>query len=167
MKGVFLATLLVLTVLFSDAGAVLDEDIDEDYEQMVELTEARDMSADGKLSRKDGMPILLLVSQLTCPFCEQIKREILHPMVVAGDYRGELLIREIYMDTHGRIRDFKGQYVDNGQFAHGYGVYLTPTLLFLGPDGRELTERMVGINTPEFYFYYVDQAIQSAIAALK
>ena len=167
MKGVFLATLLVLTVLFSDAGAVLDEDIDEDYTQLVELTEARDMSADGKLARKDGMPILLLVSQLTCPFCEQIKREILHPMVVAGDYRGELLIRELYMDTHGRIRDFKGQYVDNGQFAHGYGVYLTPTLLFLGPDGRELTERMVGINTPEFYFYYVDQAIQSAIAALK
>ena len=167
MKGVFLATLLVLTVLFSDAGAVLDEDIDEDYEQMVELTEARDMSADGKLARKDGMPILLLVSQLTCPYCEQIKREILHPMVVAGGYRGELLIRELYMDTHGRIRDFKGQYVDNGQFAHGYGVYLTPTLLFLGPDGRELTERMVGINTPEYYFYYVDQAIQSAIAALK
>ena len=167
MRRGFLATLLVLTVLFSDAGAVLDEDIDEDYEQMVELTEARDMSADGKLSRKDGMPILLLVSQLTCPYCEQIKREILHPMVVAGDYRGELLIRELYMDTHGRIRDFRGRYVDNSQFAHGYGVYLTPTLLFLGPDGRELTERMVGINTPEFYFYYVDQAIQSAIAALK
>jgi len=167
MRRGFLATLLVLTGLFSGAGTALDEDFDEDYEQLVELTEARDMSADGKLARRDGMPILLLVSQLTCPYCEQIKREILHPMVVAGDYKGELLIRELYMDTHGRIRDFKGQYVDNGQFAHGYGVYLTPTLLFLGPDGRELTKRMVGINTPEFYFYYVDQAIQSAIAALK
>jgi hypothetical protein len=71
------------------------------------------------------------------------------------------------MDTHGRIRDFKGRDLDNSQFAYGYDVYLTPTLLFLGPDGRELTKRIVGINTPEFYFYYVDQAIQSAISALK
>ena len=167
MRRSFLTTLVVLTCLFSGAGIALDEDIDGDYAQMVDLVEARDMSADAKLARKEGMPILLLVSQLTCPYCEQIKREILHPMVVAGDYRGELLIRELYMDTHGRIRDFRGQYVDNGQFARGYGVYLTPTLLFLGPDGQELTERMIGINTPEFYFYYVDQAIQSAIAALK
>jgi thioredoxin-related protein len=167
MKRGVLAAGVVLTGLFSGAGTALDGGIEEGFAHSVELTEARDMSADGKLSRKGGMPILLLVSQLTCPYCEQIKREILHPMVVAGDYKGELLIRELYMDTRGRIRDFRGRYVDNSQFAYGYGVHLTPTLLFLGPDGRELTKRMVGINTPEFYFYYVDQAIQSAIAALK
>jgi len=167
MKQGLFATLVVLTGLFSGAGTARDGEIEEDYTQLVELTEARDMSADGRLARKGGMPILLLVSQLTCPYCEQIKREILHPMVVAGDYRGALLIRELYMDTHGRIRDFKGRYVGNSQFAYGYDVHLTPTLLFLGPDGRELTKRMVGINTPEFYSYYVDQAIQSAIAALE
>ena len=167
MKRGLFAALVVLTGLFAGAGTALEGESEEHHSQLVELTEARDMSADGKLAREGGMPILLLVSQLTCPYCEQIKREILHPMVVAGDYRGELLIRELYMDTHGRIRDFKGRHVDNSQFAYGYDVYLTPTLLFLGPDGRELTKRMVGINTPEFYFYYVDQAIQSAISALK
>jgi hypothetical protein len=28
-------------------------------------------------------------------------------------------------------------------------------------------ERMIGINTPEMYFYYVDQAIRKALLAMK
>ena len=86
-------------------------------------------------------------------------------MIVSGEFHNRLLIREIYINLGGRIRDFKGEELDNSSFALGYKVYLTPTLLFLGPDGNELTERIVGIQTPEMFYFYVERAIQEAISA--
>ena len=130
------------------------------------LVQAVDLSLDSGRARQENRVILLLVSQHHCPFCHQLKRRILQPMIASGDYRDELLIRELFIDTGNRIRDFAGSMVDAADFAHGYGVDLTPTLLFLAPDGRELTERLIGIQTPEFFYYYVDQSVQQAIAAL-
>jgi thioredoxin-related protein len=136
-------------------------------DSQVRLVEAKDLSADARLARSGEMPILLLVSQDHCPFCTQIKRDILRPMIISGEYEGRLLMREIFIDLGSRIVDFTGDERDSSQFTGSYGVYLTPTLLFLGPDGKELTERIVGIQTPEMFFYYVDKAIQTAITALR
>ena len=129
------------------------------------LIEAKDFSADAVLARQGKMPILLLVSQDYCPFCIQIKKEILGPMIASGDYQNRLLIREIFINLGSRVGDFKGNELDSSTFALAYKVYLTPTLLFLGPDGNELTERIVGIQTPEMFFFYVERAIEAAIAA--
>ena len=131
------------------------------------LVEAADLSADRRLALREGKVILLLVSQDHCPFCHQIKREILGPMIAAGDYRDKLLIRELFIDDGNWIRDFQSNSVDAADFAHGYGVDLTPTLLFLAPDGSELTERLVGIQTPEFFYYYVEQSVKQAIAVMQ
>ncbi|MCP3868299.1 MAG: thioredoxin fold domain-containing protein [Gammaproteobacteria bacterium] len=135
-------------------------------ETEVELIEVQNLSADGRVARERNVPILMLVSQVTCPYCDQIKQEILHPMLAAGDYQGELMMRELHIDSGAELKDFQGRAVERRQFAHGYNVYLTPTLLFLDSKGRELTKRMVGINTPEMYFYYVDESIKAAINAL-
>ena len=64
------------------------------------------------------------------------------------------------------MRDFAGRFLTGARFASRYGVYLTPTLLFLGPDGRELSRRIVGINTPELFGWYLDKAIDEARGAL-
>lgn len=86
-------------------------------------------------------------------------------MVISGEYKDRLLIREIFIDLGTRVRDFKGKLLDSSTFVLGYKTYLTPTLLFLDADGNELTERIVGIQTPELFFFYVDRAVQEAIAA--
>lgn len=130
------------------------------------LIETRDLKSDAELARRDNSPIVLLVSQDHCPFCSQIKEEILVPMIKAGDYRGQILIREIFIDPGVEVVDFKGRKIVARDFVLGYGVDLTPTLLFLAPDGREISERIVGIQTPELFFFYVDKAIQQAITAL-
>lgn len=150
-----LSTLLLLLPVPASAG------------NQVRLVEAKNLAADARLAHSGEMPILLLVSQDHCPFCTQIKREILHPMIISGEHKGHLLMREIFIDFGSRVIDFTGNERDSSQFAGSYGVYLTPTLLFLGPDGKELTERIVGIQTPEMFFYYVDNAIQEAIMALR
>lgn len=129
------------------------------------LAQATDLKVERAKAFRENKVILLLVSQDHCPFCHQIKREVLRPMIASGDYRDALIIRELFIDTGEWISDFDGRKVDAAEFAHGYGVHLTPTLLFLAPDGSELTERLVGIQTPDFFYYYVEQSVNQAIAA--
>jgi hypothetical protein len=38
----------------------------------------------------------------------------------------------------------------------------TPTLLFLDSGGEELTQRLVGYHSEDFYWYYFDEAIENA-----
>lgn len=159
MKSILLI-ILTLSCVHAYAGAQ-----ETDGHDRHNLVEVKDFSKDAVLARRGKMPILLLVSQDHCPFCIQIKKEILSPMVVSGEYQDRLLIREIFIDLGTRVRDFSGKVVDSGTFTLGYKVYLTPTLLFLDPDGNELTERIVGIQTPEMFFFYVDRAVQEAIEA--
>lgn len=131
------------------------------------LATTHDLQADARIAARDRRPILLLVSQEECPFCWQIKREILDPMVLSGDYDDRLLMREMFIDEGFLLRDFQGREVAGGDFALRYGVSLTPTLLFLDPRGRELTDKMVGIQTPEMYFLYVDAAITEAVERMR
>ena len=118
-----------------------------------------DLQADARLAASSGRPILLMVSQAHCPYCDLMKREVLHPMTLGGDYLERILIREILIDSTAKIIDFQGRRSSAAAFARGYGANFTPTLLFLDPQGRELTERIVGINTVELFSFYLDAAI--------
>lgn len=109
--------------------------------------------------------MLLLVSQPGCSYCEQIKEEILNPMVKSDHYKS-VLIREIKIHSTHSLRDFQGKRVDATLFAKRYDAWATPTLLFIDSKGNELAPKMIGINTPEFYGYYVDKNLDSAQAAL-
>jgi thioredoxin-related protein len=161
LRALALISLLILSSLTLGQGS---EDM-QDFKHM--LTEVTDFSADGKTAGQNKTPILLLVSQDHCPFCDQIKREILGPMLVSGEYDRKVMIREIYIDLGSRVTDFTGVTREASSFMLNYKVYLTPTLLFLDDEGRELTERMVGIQTPELYPFYVDRAVEKAIAAYR
>ncbi|MCB1859759.1 MAG: hypothetical protein KDI63_15910 [Gammaproteobacteria bacterium] len=152
--------LLLLAVFIGDAGAQQDE-------AQVRLEEVTNFAVVARMAAAKRTPILLLVSQAHCGFCTQIKEQILGPMILSGDYDNTLLIRELFIDYGSRVRDFQENDVDSGSFALRYQVYLTPTLLFIGPDGKELTERLVGIQTPELFFFYVESAVEKAIASLR
>lgn len=113
------------------------------------------------------MPILLVVSQSFCPYCEQLEREILVPMLLSGEYRGRVIIRELLTDAGVTVRDFDGRSVEAADIAARYRAWITPTLLFLDERGREIVPRIRGFNTPSLYGYYVDAAIAQALARLR
>lgn len=154
-----LTTLLLLltTTLFAD---------DAEHASLAAITTATDLHADGKTASTETKVILLLVSQEHCSFCVQIKRDVIGPMLRGGDYKETLLIRELILDSASTIIDFKGTQRDTHSIADDYKVSVTPTLLFLDPEGKELSEQMVGIQTPDMYYYYVDQSVQEAIKAI-
>ena len=128
----------------------------------VGVSRVENFAALGDRARSGHMPILLLVSQEDCPYCEILKREILEPMLIIGEYDGRVLIRELFIDSELPVRDFDGQTITPDELARRYRARLTPTVLFLDDRGRELTKPMIGINTVEFYGYYLDAAIDTA-----
>ena len=131
------------------------------------VSHAEDFAALGDRARSGHMPILLVVSRDDCPYCELLKHEILEPMLISGEYDGRVLIRELLIDSELPVRDFDGQAIAPDALAQRYRARLTPTVLFLDDRGRELTKPMIGINTVDFYGYYLDAAIDVARERLR
>lgn len=131
-----------------------------------QLKQALNLQRDGQLAARQGTPLLLMISQEECPFCEQMKKEVLQPMELSGDYRNRVLIRELLIDHWQSVVNFQGQEQSASDLAAGYKARLTPTLLLLDPQGKELTQRLIGINTIELFGLYLDAAIDAAQAKL-
>lgn len=121
---------------------------------------------DGKILG-DNRILVVMISQRDCSYCQLIHDDFLAPMHRGGLYQHKALIRELKIDSNSLILDFNGQQVTPKQFAKVYQATFTPTLLFLDGKGRALVPNMVGVNTPEFYGYYLDQSIDEAITHLK
>ena len=130
-----------------------------------ELPQSRDLAADAAAARAAGIPLVLLVSQRECGFCQQMKERILYPTLRGGAYLGRVLFREVRMDADEPLRDWQGRPGAGDVFARGYGVTIAPTLLFLRPDGSEAAKRIIGLSgAPDLLFAYLDAALEQAIA---
>ncbi len=130
------------------------------------LPAASDLAADGRDAARLRVPILLVVTREECGFCATLKRQVLGPMMVAGDHPGRVLIRELNLDSREVITDFAGRSASCFSVANGYDALFSPTVLLVGPDGTELTDRIIGLSTPEMYGWYLDRAIDAAKHAL-
>lgn len=126
-----------------------------------------DLSQLSASAKTHKIPILLVVSQHHCPFCIQLKEEIIYPMLISGDYEDKVIITEILLDASGEMVDFSGNSVSPGVIADSYKVWVTPTLLFLDHAGREVHKRMLGVNTIEMYGYYLDESLAAALTAVR
>jgi len=132
-----------------------------------ELPLSHDLAADAALAAGDGVALVVLVSQRECGFCRQLKEKLLLPTIRSGVYRGKVLFREVRMDADEMVQDLQGNRVGGDSFAGSYGVSISPTLLFLYPDGREAAKRIVGLSgAPDLMFAYLDAALEEAIAAV-
>ena len=80
-----------------------------------------------------------------------------------GTQFGERTMSRVQEVTFARAQPMRA----NQTLMVRYDVSVTPTMLFLGPDGRELVPRIVGINTPELFGGRVDAAIEAAAERLR
>lgn len=123
--------------------------------------------ADAAQAGRDKLPIMLVFTGVVCSYCDELEEEIIQPMLRGGEYTDTVIIRKLVVDNGSRVTDFSGQRIDTADLAHEYGVFVTPTILFVDPDGYQLAERMVGINTVEMFGWYLDQCIESALLRLR
>lgn len=122
---------------------------------------------DATQASRDNLPIMLVFTGIVCSYCDLLEEEFIRPMLLSGDYTDKVIIRKLVVDNGSQVTDFSGQRVATTDLAHEYGVFVTPTILFINAAGYQLAERLVGINTIELFGGYLDQCIDSALLRLR
>jgi len=129
------------------------------------MVPATDLRNEARIARDRGLILMLEFSSADCSYCHRLEALFLLPMQQNPSYDNKVLIRSVPLDDHETLIDFEGRSVDTREFAARYGASLTPTLVFLGPDGSELSEKLVGIWSEDFYGEFIDNRIETALAA--
>ena len=128
---------------------------------------AADLAADARLAATTGRPLMLVFTREECGYCALLKRAVIVPMIISGEYEDRVIIRELIIDQGPDLVDFGGQRVSPFAVADRYDSIFAPAVLIVGPEGEELHERLIGISNEEMYLFYLDQAIEKATAALE
>jgi thioredoxin-related protein len=131
------------------------------------IEEVRDFSQLGRTLHQQRLPLVLMFSASHCGYCVRVEQEFLGPMQISGYYEGRALIRKVRIDHGNEVVDFDGQRVEASQLARRYHVTVTPTVVFLDGAGQQLTEKRVGLMTPDFYGGYLDESINTALDLLR
>jgi len=131
------------------------------------LPQAADLSADATLAVATGRPLMLVFTRKHCGYCALLKRSVIVPMIISGEYAERVIIRELVIDEGPDLLDFGRQRVSPFAVADRYDALFAPVVLLVGPGGEELHERLIGISNDEMYLFYLDQAIERATETLR
>jgi len=126
------------------------------------IAPAVSLEDDGKQSQATGQPLLVFVSQKDCQFCKRLRKQVLFPMIRAGELDGKVILREVSLDSGYSLQGFDGAEIAGREFAARYNVFVTPTLLLLDGQGESLVDPLVGTPNLEFYGFYLDKKIEAA-----
>ena len=107
---------------------------------------------------RKGNLLLVMVSLEACIFCKAVRESHLIPM---REQHG-LDVVQVDMRSQQISRDFKGAVATHEQLIGSWGVRVAPTVLFFGPGGVEVAERLTGGYIPDFYGAYLDDRLARA-----
>jgi hypothetical protein len=105
------------------------------------------------------LPLVVMTTLKGCPYCDVVRGHYLLPMHRSGQ------IQAVQMDMADRvtaIRGFDGRATTPAAQVKAWQARLAPTVLFLGPQGEELAERLVGMAVPDMYGAYLEQRLTQA-----
>lgn len=147
--------LLIVIILFSQ---MLQAD---GYERLLYL---KDFQKLGQRACQENKVMVVMVSRESCPYCIKLKKQIFIPEVKYGELNDKWLLRELRIDGGMTHIDFKGKKVNSVDYARSIKATLTPTMLFLDKNGKEVGKRIVGIGgAMEFYDFYLKKSINQAL----
>lgn len=111
-----------------------------------------------------GEPLVVMTSLVGCPYCDLVRNHHLLPMLRQGQ------IHAVQLDTRDRssnLQGFDGSITTPSEQIKAWNARFAPTVLFFGPKGDELAERLVGVAVADFYGEYLEQRLRQARARLR
>lgn len=126
------------------------------------LPQARSLPDELAAALRQGRPLVVMVSLDGCPFCRMARQSHLAPMHREG---GPVV--QVDMRSAQTVRDFDGRMLTHDALVQRWRVSIAPTLLFFGPTGREVAERMEGAYQPDFYGPYLEDRLEKAQALIR
>jgi thioredoxin-related protein len=115
------------------------------------------------VAKSKGEPLVVLISLPGCVYCELVRRSYLLPARLNDGLQAWQL--DVTNKTTPLL-GFDGQPTTAALQAKAWKASFTPTVLFIGSQGQELAERLVGIAVPDFYGAYLEQRLATARRAL-
>ncbi|MEZ5646193.1 MAG: thioredoxin fold domain-containing protein [Burkholderiaceae bacterium] len=115
------------------------------------------------VAARQGEPLVVMTTLDGCPFCDLVRQHLV-PM------RDQGRVHAVQIDIRDRqtaLDDFQGRPSTPAEQASRYKARFAPTVLFLGPGGQELAERLVGMAVPELYGGYLDGRLDEARSRLR
>ena len=110
---------------------------------------------------ENGNKILVVyVTMEGCPYCRQLEADLLTAAWQRGELKDAHLV-EVMWDT-GDLVNFDGESESVSDFMTRYGIKVTPTMLFLGSHGEELSDQLIGYKSQDFYWQYLRASIDVA-----
>lgn len=107
-------------------------------------------------------PLIVMFSLPSCPYCEKLRRTQYQFLAKDG-----YLVQQIEITDKTPVIGFDGKPTTGMQLARQFGIKLAPTVLFFGPGGKEIGERIIGAPTADFYGAFIDRALKESVKALK
>jgi hypothetical protein len=88
-------------------------------------------------------------------------------MLTANKFEHRAILVELSLDRVETLTGFENKQMTAGAFGELYQAEITPTLLFLDSNGREISKRIVGISNLEFYGHYLQKSTDGALLAIR
>lgn len=129
-----------------------------------EITAITDLSALGERIRQSGTACALYVSRDDCPYCRRLEKEVLVPMAKGGEL-DQLCLVEFEWNA-GEVVDFAGGLRRSDDIVAGYSVTVTPTVVFVGADGEQLNDQLIGYQGSDLYFELLRKRLRQATERL-
>lgn len=110
-----------------------------------------------------GAPLVVMTTLKGCPYCDVVRGHYLLPMQRDGQ------IQAVQLDMTDRrsvLKGFDGRPTTPAAQVKAWKATLAPTVLFLGPRGQELAERLVGMAVPDMYGPYLENRLAEATQQL-
>ena len=131
-------------------------------------------------SAKDAFPILkdsrslqpdrvlvLLAEIEDCSFCEQVKDDFLLPLTLDPKWEPLFQVMRIDLNSPQMLMGFSAQKISQQDLAMVLSADFSPTLIFLNPrSGKRIGADIVGLVTPDFYGFYLQQQIKQSYELL-
>ena len=131
------------------------------------LERIKDWQSISLLSSSNRIPVVLLVDQEECPYCRRVESEFLAAIFASRKFENRVIFRKISIDPGETIIDASGKSISTLLFVRPFRTQFTPTILFLNANKEEVAEKLVGLSTPDYYGFYLEQNIDKAILAIK
>jgi len=157
----------LLTFLLLTAATLKVNADDEDDLPFVQITSLRDLSSLSENAVRNDKIIMLEVSASYCEYCRTLEEEIIKPMLRSGDYTQDVFIRQLEIDDTYLITNILGEKTTPSELAEKLNIIITPTLIFLDGNGNEVSERIPGIYSLDFYGGYVDEALSDGLKLIR
>ena len=129
----------------------------------VTLAPVRSLREEISVAARRQQPLVVLVSLEGCVFCRVARDSFLGPLRDEEGYS----VLQVDMRSPQALLDAQGRDSTHDQLARAWDIRVTPTVLFLGPGGRELAPRLEGGYLPDFYGAYLQERVQTSRKALR